>query len=240
MMLKTVSLVAYAALVLLPGRATAQFCANTCPPLNDIGQPIPSLCNESDASIYASKTYDICHPNEPIVPNFRLEDYRDRAIVVLANFYVGCNAGRRESGVFAHVAQKYYDAYPGKVMFVSSLKGGSSCGSWANMYQRDALRLFPQSGVTPTEMPLTVYDEQSEIRDDYFTTPFGHPSYVIMDPSLKVSKSMYVVVENSKTCLSAHALYSSLLSQDPIQVCGPLLWFRNHGCLYRKHCSGLG
>jgi len=86
---------------------------------------------------------------------------------------VGCNAGRRESGVFAHVAQRYYDSYPNDVMFVSSLKGGSSCGSWAFMYQKDALGLYPGSGVTPDEMPLTVNDINYEIRDDYFTTPFG-------------------------------------------------------------------
>lgn len=92
---------------------------------------------------------------------------------MIANFYVGCNAGRRESGVFAHVAQRYYDAFPNNVMFVSSLKGGASCGTWAFMYQADARVLYPQSSVIPTEMPLTVNDANYELRDDYFTTPFG-------------------------------------------------------------------
>lgn len=161
-------------LLLLVSRTIhAQFCANTCPPLNDLGIPQPSLCNGSDASIYASKTYDVCHPYEPITPTFRLEDYRGKSAIVIANFYVGCNAGRRESGVFAHVAQRYYDAFPNNVMFVSSLKGGASCGTWAFMYQADARVLYPQSSVIPTEMPLTVNDANYELRDDYFTTPFG-------------------------------------------------------------------
>lgn len=71
------------------------------------------------------------------------------------------------------MAQRYYDAFPDDVMFVSSLKGGASCGTWAYMYQADARGLYPQSGVIPTEMPLTVDDSNYELRDDYFTTPFG-------------------------------------------------------------------
>jgi len=85
MALRSALLIALAAL-LLPSRVMAQFCANTCPPLNDIAVPIPSLCNGSDASIYASKTYDVCHPFEPLTKQFRLEDFRGRAAIVLGNF----------------------------------------------------------------------------------------------------------------------------------------------------------
>lgn len=96
------------------------------------------------------------------------------------------NAGRRESGVFAHVAQKFYNRYGNRTTFITSLKGGATCERWAGTYQADAQELFPESAVAPREMPLTVLDEDYEMRDDWFTTPFGHPSYLILDGDLRV------------------------------------------------------
>mmetsp|Transcript_26644 Transcript_26644/g.59196 ORF Transcript_26644/g.59196 Transcript_26644/m.59196 type:complete len:1094 (-) Transcript_26644:98-3379(-) len=175
----------------------AQGCASTCPPLDDTGKAIPSLCvNSTVPATYLAKSHSICHPLPADVPStppdFKLDDYAD-SIVVLANHYIGCNAGRRESGVFAHVAQRYHDmlnAAPEsdanerkKIIFVTSLKGGSACERWADMYQSDGVRLYPDSEVTPREMPWTVSDVDYRLRDDYFTTPFGHPSYVVLAPS---------------------------------------------------------
>lgn len=55
------------------------------------------------------------------------------------------------------------------------------------MYQNDAQTLFPDNtDVIPQEMPLTVLDEEYEMRDDWFTTPFGHPSYIVLDGDLRV------------------------------------------------------
>ena len=55
------------------------------------------------------------------------------------------------------------------------------------MYQNDAQTLFPDAtDVVPKEMPLTVLDEEYEMRDDWFTTPFGHPSYIVLDGDLRV------------------------------------------------------
>ena len=36
------------------------------------------------------------------------------------------------------------------------------------MYQRDAVELYPDSGITPKEMPLTVLDEAYELRDEWY------------------------------------------------------------------------
>jgi len=165
--------------------ATSQGCTNICPPIN-FGTPVPSLCEGDSAEEKAdvTKVYDVCHPSSG---SFSFQDFKGSGrVTVISNFYIGCNAGRRESGVFAHIAQKYYNLYGNRTTFISSLKGGSSCSQWADIYQGDAKRLFPDSGVIPREMPLAVSDLSFEIRDDFFTTPFGHPSYVILDGDLKV------------------------------------------------------
>ena len=179
---------------LLVAPASGQGCASTCPPLDDIGKAIPSLCvNSTVPASYLQKSYDICHPLTAQVPStptsFTLDGLAadEDTIIVMANHYIGCNAGRRESGVFAHVAQRYHDMYntdsKKKIVFVTSLKGGSACERWADIYQSDAVRLFPASTVKPAEMPWTVSDTNYVMRDDFFTTPFGHPSYVILAPA---------------------------------------------------------
>ena len=175
------------------GQISGQGCTDTCPPLDDTGKEIPSLCVDSKVpESYLQKSYDTCHPSPADVPStpssFTLDDLAadEDTVIVMANHYIGCNAGRRESGVFAHVAQKYHDMYntkKNKIVFVTSLKGGSACENWASIYQNDAVRLFPDSTVKPTEMPWTVSDENYVMRDDFFTTPFGHPSYVILATS---------------------------------------------------------
>ena len=43
------------------------------------------------------------------------------------------------------------------------------------------MNLYPNSNVVPKEIPLSVYDYNYVLQDDFFTTPFGHPSYVILD-----------------------------------------------------------
>jgi hypothetical protein len=159
-----------------------QGCSNTCPPLN-YGQEVPALCEGDLANTFANveKTYTVCHPSGG-KKEFRIEDFRGQGrVTVFANHYTGCNAGRRESGVFAHVAQRFFDLYGERTTFILSVKGGGTCAQWANIYQRDAPRLYPGSNVIPKEMPLSVDDRNYEIRDDLFTTPFGHPSYVVLD-----------------------------------------------------------
>lgn len=171
---------------LLSLEVKAQFCTNTCPPMN-FGTPVPSLCEgdlATEASANIDTEYSVCHPYPQ---NFRMSDFKGAGrVTVLSNVYIGCNAGRREAGVFAHVAQKFYNRYGNRTTFITSLKGGATCDRWANMYQGDALQLFPNSTVTPKEMPLTVLDQEYEMRDTYFTTPFGHPSYVVLDGDLRV------------------------------------------------------
>ena len=175
-----------------------QGCANTCPPVN-YGSIVPALCvgDAADAFADTSRTYPVCYPTAGAdnggVSSFRFEDFRGepesgrQRVTVVANYYTGCNAGRRESGVFAHVAQRFYDKYgPRRTAFIQSVKGGGTCEQWAGIYQGDAKALFPGSGVTAREMPLTVDDVDYSIRDDFFTAPFNHPSYVILDSDLKV------------------------------------------------------
>ena len=146
---------------LLPLPVSSQGCSSNCPPLTDQGVEVPSLCvdDEIPPSV-SSSSYDVCHPNLDSTPSsFTLNDFRGSPgrVTVISNFYVGSNAGQRESGVYAHVAQRYYDEYgPDRVAFISSLKGGSTCGQWINIHQTDAESLFPGSQVRPKEMPLSV------------------------------------------------------------------------------------
>ena len=72
-------------------------------------------------------------------------------------------------------------------VFIQSVKGGGTCEQWSEIYQKDAQELYPEEqNVVPKEMPWSVDDSNYEIRDDLFTTPFGHPSYVVLDENLKV------------------------------------------------------
>jgi len=166
---------------ILPSLVVSQGCSNRCPPLN-YGTPVPALCEGDAIDTFANtvKEYDVCHGEGS--NKFSMSSLRGK-IVVLANFYTGCNAGRRESGVFAHVAQRIWEEKNNrdKIVFVQSVKGGGTCNQWADLYQRDAQRLYPNTGVVPDEMPWSVSDQNYELRDDFFTTPFGHPSYVIID-----------------------------------------------------------
>ena len=100
---------------------------------------------------------------------------------MIGNYYTGCNVSRRESGVFAHVVQRFYNKYGNRVTFIQSVKGGGICSQWAKLYQNDAVNLYPNSNVVPKEIPLLVYDYNYVLQDDFFTTLFGHPSYVILD-----------------------------------------------------------
>ena len=174
-------------LVVLVSVSGQQGCTDTCPPLN-FGTPVPALCEGDKVDTFANinKVYSICHGGGEKNTKFSISQLEGK-ISVFANFYTGCNAGRRESGVFAHVAQRFYDKYGENIVFVQSIKGGGTCQQWADMYQRDATQLYPtESGVVPKEMPWSVDDVNYEIRDDLFTSPFGHPSYVILDENLKV------------------------------------------------------
>mmetsp|Transcript_10373 Transcript_10373/g.11488 ORF Transcript_10373/g.11488 Transcript_10373/m.11488 type:complete len:1125 (-) Transcript_10373:173-3547(-) len=180
---------------------SGQGCTNRCPPVN-FGVVVPALCEgdriddtTSDSNGVAAditRVYDVCYPNTDANGDslsFKFDDLRgpSNTVTVIANYYTGCNAGRRESGVFAHVAQKYYDRYgPDKVHFIQSVKGGGTCDQWSAIYQRDAAELFPDSSVQVKEMPWSVDDTSYKIRDELFTSPFGHPAYVILDGNLEI------------------------------------------------------
>ena len=58
--------------------------------------------------------------------------------------------------MFAGLAQRIHDETNGFVNFVTSLKGGGDCTSWAGIYQSDALSMGLNGGVKPSTMPLTV------------------------------------------------------------------------------------
>jgi len=178
------------------GLVRGQGCSNTCPPIN-FGVSVPALCEGDviddvptdgapDVRADIQRIYDVCYPSN--AGSFSFEDFRGaNTVTVIANYYTGCNAGRRESGVFAHVAQKYFDQYgPDRVRFIQSIKGGGTCGQWSSVYQNDAEQLFPDSDTVPNEMPWSVDDSSYQLRDEFFTSPFGHPAYVVLDGNLRV------------------------------------------------------
>jgi len=166
----------------------AQYCADTCPPLNNVGRPVASLCvGDATPDPDAARRHAPCAGRLPGSSSsaFSLADLAGPGrITVVANYYFGCNAGRRESGVFAHVAQRLHDARPERVAFVASNKG-ASCDRWTEVMREDAKSYYPDFPV-PESMPVVVDDLDFEIRDLYFTPPFGHPSYVVLDGNLNV------------------------------------------------------
>ena len=116
-------------------------CDASCPPL---GYELDTshLCPGSTVDTLASsRQHDICHPD----PSFHSAAFpenklsfdafqRPGYVTVIANYYTGCEAGRRESGVFAGIAQRIHDDTGGKVNFVVSLKGGGNCQLWAGEF----------------------------------------------------------------------------------------------------------
>ena len=102
---------------------------------------------------------------------------------MIANYFIGCEAGRREANVYSYVSTVLAKKYP-NVLFLSSLKGGSasSCVAWADSYEQNgAVNLL---GVDTAG--LTVDDNSYAMRDVFFTSPFPHPSYIIIDYEGKV------------------------------------------------------
>ena len=155
-------------------------CDASCPPrgYEDAGA---HLCpGASVDAATASRVRAVCHPTAAAGPHstgLSLEDFRGGGrVTVLANYYTGCEAGRREAGVYAGIAQRIHDDTGGRVHFVTSLKGGGNCATWAGIYQSDALSLGWNNGVRPSAMPLTVSDDDNDLRDRFFTPPYPHPS----------------------------------------------------------------
>ena len=137
----TLSLLFYTSTLmnLLPNVVRGQGCSNTCPPLNDIGIPQDSLC-EGDVPLPSETDtkFNSCFGK---IKKFELNDFIGPGrVTVVSNYYFGCNAGRRESGVYAHVAQRLYDEYGDRVTFVASNKG-ASCSYWANTAMHLCMRL---------------------------------------------------------------------------------------------------
>lgn len=157
-------------------------CDASCPPIgyeSDSSHLCPG--DVVDVSL-SSRQHDICHPTTTTTNNnsnnkLSFDTFKTQGhITVIANYYTGCEAGRRESGVYAGIAQRIHDDTSGKVNFVTTLKGGGSCSQWAGIYQSDALSMGLNGGVKPSTMPLTVSDESLDLRDRFFTPPYPHPS----------------------------------------------------------------
>ena len=97
-------------LLLLSGSVLGQGCTNVCPPIN-FGVVVPALCEgdiidgDGDNNVKAdvNRVYDVCYPttgsNQEEL-SFKFDDFRgpSNTVTVIANYYTGCNAGRRESG----------------------------------------------------------------------------------------------------------------------------------------------
>lgn len=155
-------------------------CDNSCPPLG-YESDSSHLCPGNVVNVNAaSRLHDICHPttnNNNSNNKLSFNSFQQpKHVTVIANYYTGCEAGRRESGVYAGIAQRIHDETNGKVNFVTSLKGGGSCEQWASIYQSDALSMGLNGGVRPSTMPLTVSDGSLDVRDYFFTPPYPHPS----------------------------------------------------------------
>ena len=169
--------------VILVGVKAEDACSNTCPPA--FGSDGSDLCEGDEAiSSYPASltscwgagvpsTADMFPSSAPDGPGF---------ILVIANHYIGCNAGRREANVFSLTASTLHAAHP-NVHFITSLKGGtvSSCQSWANTYASSWAASVSDTAVLNAQQPTYVFDDGYALRDAYFTPPYPHPSYVVID-----------------------------------------------------------
>jgi len=128
-------------------------CSSTCPPLGYESDSSHLCIGNTVDSTTSSRLHDVCHPlptslsnsltsnlssnnNKLSLDQFKLPNH----VTIIANYYTGCEAGRRESGVYAGIAQRIHDNSNGRINFVTSLKGGGNCETWASIYQQDALR----------------------------------------------------------------------------------------------------
>ena len=131
---------------------SGQACANTCPPLDDSGSPIESLCVGDTLTESTSFTYQTCYPTVSELSLASLATQYD--VIVVSNYYVGCNAGRRESGVYAYSSQRLHDANE-RVVFVSAIHGGG-CSTWGGLWESFGESTFDYPITT---MPLTISDD---------------------------------------------------------------------------------
>lgn len=172
------------ALAVLQG-AAGQGCSGRCPPLDMSGTVVPSLCPGDSAAGAARKPLQVCHPPGSSVELSSLISTQaplgPARLVVISNYYIGCNAGRREANIYSYASTQIHSQFP-NVIFLSSLKGGSAeqCQMWAEDYQQNgAIAMVPQSA--DVVQPLTIHDDASVLRDFFFTSPYPHPSYAIID-----------------------------------------------------------
>ena len=97
-------------------------CDASCPPAGYESDSSHLCPGSSVSSFQSTREHVICHPTPGT--SFSFDSFRlPGHVTVLANYYTGCEAGRRESGVFAGVAQRIHDETGGRVNFVTSLKG---------------------------------------------------------------------------------------------------------------------
>ena len=100
-----------------------QGCSNRCPP-NNYGVIVPALCEgdyiddaSSGEAVDLEHVYAVCSPAAPTTSTienatplqFTWNDLRgpSNTVTVIANYYTGCNAGRRESGYVVYKLSCY-------------------------------------------------------------------------------------------------------------------------------------
>lgn len=154
-------------------------CSDSCDASTD-------LCvGEDVSSILSGSEYPICSPSDVgsfsmPTPLFSSTD-GPGYIVVIANHYVGCNAGRREANVFSYTSTMIAANHP-NVIFLSSLKDSNSlqCVSWSNEYASSWQTWVDDDEAFTTIQPMYTKDSDYVLRDAFFTPPFPHPSYAIV------------------------------------------------------------
>ena len=198
------------ALVALAGVASAQSCDDACD---------PSTAKCVGDVIDKEAKYDVCYPaastsiEASVTGTIKRDGVKVKAaadegrIVVISNYMVGCNAGRREASLFAYAAQLYANTFgTGRIVFLSGLKGESSCTSWAGNYESYAESTF---GLDIVDQPYTIHDDDYAIRDLLFTAPYHHPSYAILDGSGEIRHKFVgpcCGVERWSDCKKSHLL----------------------------------
>ena len=130
------------------------------------------------------RPFSTCYP--PTAPSsMSLADYDGQLnggefkILVIATFYTGCAPGRFIAPGFAELSAAMQTQYGGDVIFLSSVKGSSSCATWAS-------QKFNLDGNTATAdpgIPIAISDPDSALHYTFFS---GNPQIAVLDKGMVV------------------------------------------------------
>ena len=143
-------------------------------------QSIPTLSNKE-----LTFQYDLCLYNEStngLKMSLLQASAQGTKLVVIANYFKGCQGGRVEAAGYSRVQQDIEQAYPGKAVFFTNLVDGTgdTCRYWSNFV--NALDPFTNTGTVANNVSLHIFgDVRSERLMSHTFFDNNHPQYMVID-----------------------------------------------------------